>query len=82
MIYTITIDDSLITGLDDVLSQSNAMNIQQRRAPFLDMTDFLTKSVIATANQGLNNIAQHKAAVVSQMLSEGKSLEEISTAIA
>jgi len=81
MNYTITIDDALVVGLNDVLAQANAMNIQQRQSPFLDMTDFLTKSVIATANQGLNNVAQHKATVVAQMLSDGKSLAEITAAV-
>ena len=65
--YSIAIDDSLVIGLQDVFSQANARNIQSRQAPFFDVEAFLTQSVIQTANQGLNNIAQAAAQRVAAL---------------
>jgi hypothetical protein len=47
--------------LQDVFVQANARNIQSRQAPFANIEAFLTQSVIQTAQQGLNNIAQAAA---------------------
>ena len=59
--YTITIDNSIVPGLEEVFAQANVRNIQQRQAPFADLSAFITASVIATARQGMSTIIQRHA---------------------
>ena len=69
--YTITIDDVLVIGLQDVFAQANARNIQSRQAPFADIEAFLTASVVQTANQGINSMIQAQALRIAAELLNG-----------
>lgn len=79
MKYEITVDDSLVAGLIDQLETTNAQARVQRKPFLASVEDLLTQASIGLAQQGLNNIAERQAALMSQVVMNNAALDPTAT---
>ena len=68
MNYTITIDDSLVAGLQDTLDMQNAQRKTQRKDLLPDVAAMLTEASVGLAYEGLNNIAKQAANQITAIM--------------
>jgi CheY-specific phosphatase CheX len=79
--YTITVDDTFVNGLTEILANQNAQRRTQRQAPLADIPAMLAQATIGLAKQGIESLYQRHTLDIIQSLQGGATAADV-TAIA